>query len=258
MHYYKRNIGDYHKKAGRLSLLQHGVYTILMDAIYDREKFPTKEEAIDWCWASTPEEVAAVDFVLGKFFVNGDGIYRQKRIEEEIKSFAEFCERQKEKGKKGGRPKGENKPGGIIKEPAGFLKEPGETQSKAEQSLPTNHNPPRVDKPTLDNSPNGESGNSKSSPVPYQKIIDLYHECCPKFPRVVKLTEKRKKAIRARWKDDADNLEFWESYFKHAAMSKFLNGQNDRGWVADIDFLISERAVVGMQEGKYHGQIPRH
>lgn len=69
MHYFKRNIGDYHKKAGRLTMLQHGAYTLLMDACYDRERFPTLEDAIDWCWASSDEEIAAVKFVLGKFFV---------------------------------------------------------------------------------------------------------------------------------------------------------------------------------------------
>ena len=64
MHYYKRNIGDYHRKAGRLSILQHGVYTLLIDGCYDRECFPTKEDAVDWCWASTTEEIEAVEFVL--------------------------------------------------------------------------------------------------------------------------------------------------------------------------------------------------
>jgi uncharacterized protein YdaU (DUF1376 family) len=58
-----------------------------MDAIYDREQFPTKQEAIDWTWASTQEEVEAVEFVLKKFFTNGNGVYHQKRIEEEINAF---------------------------------------------------------------------------------------------------------------------------------------------------------------------------
>ncbi len=57
MHYYKKNIGDYHKKAGRLTMLQHGAYTLLMDSCYDREEFPTLEQAIEWVWASTTEEV---------------------------------------------------------------------------------------------------------------------------------------------------------------------------------------------------------
>ncbi len=93
MHYYKRNIGDYNKKAGRLTMLQHGAYTLIMDACYDRERFPTKEEAIDWCWASTPEEIAAVEFVLAKFFTLQDGVYVQARIDEEISRYQENSEK---------------------------------------------------------------------------------------------------------------------------------------------------------------------
>lgn len=87
MHYYKRNIGDYAKKAGRLSMLQHGSYTLLIDACYDREHFPTLEEAIEWTWASTDEEIAAVTFVLGRFFTLEDGVYVQHRIKEEIAEY---------------------------------------------------------------------------------------------------------------------------------------------------------------------------
>lgn len=87
MHYYKRNLGDYAKKAGRLSMLQHGAYTLLIDACYDREKFPTLEEAIEWTWASTTEEVEAVSFVLRKFFTLENGLYVQNRIQEEIDDY---------------------------------------------------------------------------------------------------------------------------------------------------------------------------
>jgi uncharacterized protein YdaU (DUF1376 family) len=73
MHYYKRNIGDYAKRAGRLSLLQHGVYTQLLDACYEREAFPTEQEAIDWVWASSTEEIEAVRFVLRRLFKEEEG-----------------------------------------------------------------------------------------------------------------------------------------------------------------------------------------
>jgi len=90
VHYYKRNIGDYSIKAARLSMLQHGAYTLLMDACYDREKFPTLEQAKDWLWASSKEEVEAVEFVLSKFFEHQeDGTYVQKRIQDEIKKYHE-------------------------------------------------------------------------------------------------------------------------------------------------------------------------
>lgn len=87
MHYFRRNIGDYHKKAGRLSMLEHGAYTLLIDACYDREQFPTLEQAIDWCWARTDEEKQAVEFVLSKFFTLEDGKYVQNRITEEIEKY---------------------------------------------------------------------------------------------------------------------------------------------------------------------------
>ena len=85
MHYYRRNIGDYAKKAGRLSMLEHGAYNLLLDACYDRERFPTKSEAIEWTWARTPEEIAAVEFVLSRFFTESDdGRFVQARIADEL------------------------------------------------------------------------------------------------------------------------------------------------------------------------------
>lgn len=92
MHYYKRNLGDYAKKAGKLSMLQHGAYTVLIDACYDREQFPTMEEAIDWSWASSAQEIEAVEFVLRKFFKLVDGRYMQDRIQEEIETYQRNCE----------------------------------------------------------------------------------------------------------------------------------------------------------------------
>jgi len=41
MNYFKFHIGDYAKKCGRLSMLEHGAYTQLIQACYDRERFPT-------------------------------------------------------------------------------------------------------------------------------------------------------------------------------------------------------------------------
>jgi uncharacterized protein YdaU (DUF1376 family) len=68
-------------------MLQHGSYTLLIDACYDREKFPTMDEAIEWAWASTPDEVHAVQFVLSKFFTLENGVYVQNRIRQELDEF---------------------------------------------------------------------------------------------------------------------------------------------------------------------------
>lgn len=66
-------------------MLQHGAYTLLIDSCYDREEFPTLEEAIEWTWASTEAEIEAVKFVLSRFFKLGnDGKYVQDRILSEL------------------------------------------------------------------------------------------------------------------------------------------------------------------------------
>lgn len=96
MHYFKRNIGDYHKKAGRLSMLEHGAYTLLLDACYDREEFPTMEEALDWCWARSDDEEAAVRFVLSKFFTLENDRYVQNRVREEIEAYRAMAAKNKE------------------------------------------------------------------------------------------------------------------------------------------------------------------
>jgi uncharacterized protein YdaU (DUF1376 family) len=96
MHYFKRNIGDYHKKAGRLTMLEHGAYTLLMDACYDRELFPTQEEAIKWCWARSDEEKRAVLFVLEQFFVLDGEVYVQQRIADEIDYYRNKSAKNKE------------------------------------------------------------------------------------------------------------------------------------------------------------------
>lgn len=92
MHYYKRNIGDYAKKAGRLSMLEHGAYTLLIDACYDRERFPTDAEAIEWAWARSDAEIEAVRFVLSRFFVLTDGLYVQDRINDEVVQYQRNAE----------------------------------------------------------------------------------------------------------------------------------------------------------------------
>lgn len=83
MHYYKRHIGDYAKKAGHLSILEHGVYTLLLDAYYDRNKPYKLADAIKIARARTPEEITAVKIVLADFFPRG----KNKRADEELAAY---------------------------------------------------------------------------------------------------------------------------------------------------------------------------
>lgn len=108
----------------------------------------------------------------------------------------------------------------------------------------------RVNKDTV-----SPSGSNRLPPVPYQKILDLYHEKTT-LPRVAVLSDKRKRSIKARWKEELlSDLEAWENYFNYVANTPFLNGSNDRGWTADFDFLIKPETPIKCQEGKYTNEV---
>ena len=96
MFYYKKNIGDYYKKTGRLSMLEHGAYTLLIDSCYDRERFPTLDDALDWTWSRSEVEIEAVKFVLSKFFTLDGEIYVQQRIKDELDAYHAMSERNSE------------------------------------------------------------------------------------------------------------------------------------------------------------------
>lgn len=88
--------------------------------------------------------------------------------------------------------------------------------------------------------------------TPYQKVIDAYHEECPSLPKVMKLTETRKKHIRARL--DQHSVEEMREVFRKVQQSDFLMGRTDNrnAWRADFDFVTrSEDSVARILEGKY-------
>lgn len=76
-------------------MLEHGAYTLLIHSCYDRERFPTLNEAFDWCWARTQEEKNAVEFVLSKFFDLVDDVYVQNRIKDELVHYHEIAQNNK-------------------------------------------------------------------------------------------------------------------------------------------------------------------
>jgi uncharacterized protein YdaU (DUF1376 family) len=142
MHYYKRNLGDYAKKCGRLTMLQHGSYTLLMDACYDREAFPTLEQAIEWTWASTEAEVDAVKFVLSRFFtLDKDGCYVQDRILQELLHYHKNADTNKR----------------IAEEREAKRREKSTNRLQDVDEAPPNHKPLTINQEPLTNKPKKET-----------------------------------------------------------------------------------------------------
>lgn len=95
-------------------------------------------------------------------------------------------------------------------------------------------------------------------PCPYQEIVALYHEICTELPQVQILTEKRKRTIAARWREDASrrNLAWWRWYFERVAASRFLCGHVEPKpgklpFLADLDWITNAANMVHIIEGRY-------
>lgn len=95
----------------------------------------------------------------------------------------------------------------------------------------------------------------KEEAVPFQKIVSLFHEHCPFLPKVVKVTEERKKHIRARWQDAGKELSTFEEVFETVARSRFLNPKtNEKKKWLNFDWIMKEANFVKIQEGKYSNE----
>ena len=80
-------------------------------------------------------------------------------------------------------------------------------------------------------------------------IIDLYSEICTNLPSIKKINDKRKIALNKFAKEFTEDE--IKQIFNLANSSKFLTGQNDRGWKADFDFILKPDKATAILEGKY-------
>ena len=85
--------------------------------------------------------------------------------------------------------------------------------------------------------------------IPYQKVVDAYHEILKDLPGVRKVTSKRKKHIGARHKE-LGSIDEWKKYFQTVKDSDYLMGKI-KEWKADFDWLINETNCAKVLEGKY-------
>ena len=129
----------------------------------------------------------------------------------------EICEKNRENGRKGGLAKA----------------------SKYKQSPPSA-------KQGLANLADRDIGRDS---IDYQQIADLYNETCVSFPRLNKLSDSRKKAIKARLKQYG--VDDFHRMFEMAEGSEFLKGKNDRNWSATFDWMIKDANMAKILDGNY-------
>lgn len=97
---------------------------------------------------------------------------------------------------------------------------------------------------------------TKSKYVNYQEIFGLYHSICTSYPVLRGLSDKRKKAIKARAR--VHPIEDFQKVFENAEASSFLKGGNAHNWSADFDWMLRDGNFDKILEGKYNNGGESH
>lgn len=110
----------------------------------------------------------------------------------------------------------------------------------------------------------------RNSPVPYQKVVDLYNAKCTPALAAARLTDKRKDDIRKRWhemqeytgaKTEEETLEAFGTLFDRVAHSDYLKGLVN-GFKADFPWLMQrekfEYVLGGRYDNRQHAAIARN
>ena len=91
--------------------------------------------------------------------------------------------------------------------------------------------------------------------TPHKEIVEMYHDICKSYPKLRNVSDNRKKAIAARWKEYKHDLEIFRELFEKAEASSFLKGRNKKNWTADFNWLMNSENMAKVLEGKYTDEI---
>ena len=198
-------------------------------------------------------------------------------IDRNNEKYDQMCQRNRENGRKGGRPRKEENP----KKPSGFSKnpkEPTETDSNPNDNDNDYDNDLNIivnksnSLHSLDiiNSSETSSDTEKSEDQKYQELIkDLkqqteenkvdevineYKVVCTDLPAIQKVTKERRKKVKARLKTYS-MAEIYQC-FSLVASSDFLSGRNGK-WKASFDWLFAnDQNIQKVLEGNYANKTP--
>lgn len=263
MNYYKRHIGDYAAATRHLSLLEHGVYCLLLDVYYTTEKpLPADERAVfRLVGARSDDEREAVKTILGEFFTSAPDGYRQPRCDEEIAIKQEKSARNAEIGKMGGRPKQITV--SVIPE-----SETVSWESETVSANEANGNPSH--KPIASNQHTHTSGKPDLPACPHLELIDLFGRLCPELPQPKPELWEGKAAdhMRARWKwvltakrrngeryatTREQALDWFSRFFGYVAKSDFLMGRSG-DFACSLQWLMKSENFAKVVQGNYENR----
>lgn len=88
--------------------------------------------------------------------------------------------------------------------------------------------------------------------TPYQEIVDTFNAICTNLPQVKSLSDTRKKAIKARFKELDRDTDKIRQLFTKVQESDFLTGRKEgTNWRAGFDWIMKPSNTAKILEGNY-------
>lgn len=106
-----------------------------------------------------------------------------------------------------------------------------------------------------------EQSRGEESPIgdscPLREAFDAWNAIAEEtsLPVARVLTAARKAGIKSRLAD-CGGIDEWRRVIAKVRDSPFLRGQNDRGWKADLDFLLQPKSFNRLMDGGYGDRKP--
>ena len=179
----------------------------------------------------------------------------ENQFKRDKKKYKSVVERNRENGKKGGRPKTQTNP----KNPVGYSetqknpKEPKKADSDSDSDSDSKNDNVNDSKNDNNSDSNIKKETQKKEPSfskeKIEGVLKFYNANRNNLPEVKKLTKKRETAIRQRLKEySADDM---RDVILKTKNSNFLQGENDRNWNATFDWLMESRNFIKVLEDNY-------
>lgn len=226
--------GDYARSTAHLSIAEHGAYRLLLDHYYstDAPLPPDNPALYRIARAFNRQERAAVDSVVSQFFELGADGYHNRRADREIARRADQHARLSNGAKK------------AMQNRWGSHKQANSQATKQPTNQPITRPQPQPQKEKTDTVP--------SAPGVCEQAVTVWNENRGPLPGVLKLTDDRRRKVRARARATPDFLDVFKAATQKAAATPFTRGENERGWRASFDWLIEKDGnAIGLLEGKY-------
>lgn len=169
----------------------------------------------------------------GVLIIDGDSLVCERMVKD-----ADISSKRAESGRKGGNA--------CLGKSSSKYKNFAQAKDKANTDIDID----------INNDSNNEVVTNKNSvDEKLEKIIQAFHLACPDISKLSKISGPRKKLILAREKEYG--LEKMGDVFRLVGESPFLNGENDKGWKANFDWIMNTNNFLKVLEGNYNS-VPKN